>query len=283
MYACLVGDYREDVYWFEIYEIGRKFVFVCLLLLYSRGTVTQVFAACCLSFCTFSVQMHVRPYKRASDNLLKACAEAQLFCTLLGTLVLQLEGSAAEAAPTAGYDMVLTGVTLVVFPLTTVIVLGRPGLRNLKHFLSRSGDPERSSTPVMKFRGFDGLDDEHVGKGDGSGSDISATDNNGAEGENGDGSEEQQGGGASPKRTRKADWRTVERAGQLKWSKTYRVPRPSNASSQRSGVSGGSGASRTNGSAGSGGIDALNRSTSGRSSGSTKESTLRKPGKPRRT
>ena len=78
MYSFLVGDYREEVYWFEIYEIARKFVFVCIMLLVSRGSVTQVFAACCVSFCTFSVQMHVRPYKQSADNLLKACAEAQL-------------------------------------------------------------------------------------------------------------------------------------------------------------------------------------------------------------
>ena len=204
MYSFLVGDYREEVYWFEIYEIARKFVFVCIMLLVSRGSVTQVFAACCVSFCTFSVQMHVRPYKQSADNLLKACAEAQLFCTLLGTLVLRLEN--AVDAPTAGYDLVMTAVTLGVFPLTATVVIGRPALRNLKHFLSRGDEAERSSTPVMKFRGFDGQESDD-------GEDEAKTEEV-----------------AAPKRQRQADWKTVERGGALKWSKTYRVPR-SNASS----------------------------------------------------
>lgn len=273
MYSFLVSDYREEVYWFEIYEIGRKFTFVCLLLLYARGTVSQLFAACCVSFCTFSVQMHVRPYKRASDNLLKACAEAQLFCTLLGTLVLRL-GSAIDA-PTAGYDVVLTGVTLVVFPLTAAIVIGRPSLRNMKHFLSRSGDSERSSTPVMKFRGFDGLDEQRSASGSATGANGSGVDDGEAVSDERDG---------SPKRTRRADWRTVERGGQLKWSKTYRVPRSSNASSQRSVGSGRSGSGHSGN--GAGDANGMNRSTfpsGSKSTGSTKESTLRKPGKPRQT
>lgn len=273
MYSILVGDYREEFYWFEIYEIGRKFTFVCLLLLYARGTVSQIFAACCVSFCTFSVQMHVRPYKRASDNLLKACAEAQLFCTLLGTLVLRL-GSAIDA-PAAGYDAVLTGVTLVVFPLTAAIVVGRPGLRNMKHCLTRRGDSERSSTPVMKFRGFDGLDEQGSASGSAIGANESGLD---------DAEATSDVGHASPKRTRQADWRTVERGGQLKWSKTYRVPRSSNTNSQRSFGSGRSGSSHSG--SGKGGANGLNGSTlphGSKSTGSTKESTLRKPGKPRRT
>jgi predicted outer membrane repeat protein len=198
MYAALVGDYREELYCFELFEMAKKFVFTAFFVTAGRGEVPQLFAAACVSFCCFAVQMHVRPYKRSADNLLKACAEAQLCCTLLGCLVLKLDEESTE-----GYDVVMTLLTVLVFPLTAAIVVGRPAIQNVSHFLTPASRTERSSTPVTKV-GIDNL-----------GSVGSDFQDNGQDPDVGE--------DTKPKRRRAADWHTVERAGQIKWTKTYRV------------------------------------------------------------
>jgi hypothetical protein len=152
MYGILVADYRESFYLFEIVEMVRKFVFCSLLLLVDRGSARQTFVACVFAFLCFALQMLLRPYRANVDNSLKAAAEAQLCCTLLGCLVLRLDVSDA-----AGYDAVLVALNILVFPLPLLLVIGRPLLWNVRHFLSRRAD--RSTTPVLRVRDYE-VDDE---------------------------------------------------------------------------------------------------------------------------
>ena len=251
--------------------MGKKFVLCSLLMLINRGSTLQVFVGCIFSFCTFSIQTLVKPYKTAADNILKGCAEAQLFCTFLGCLVLRL-----EAADTSGYDVVLIVLNLLVYPLPFLLVVAAPTCWNLKHFLSRA--PGRSHTPVHPMRNSDFLDDQMR--------DLDGKPLRDLDGDRFDKDTDMD--DKSSQRSKKADWKTVTRAGQLKWSKTYRV-----GNSEKGGVrSSGSKSDRDSGSGGSSmggrprGVSAspkdsdISNGSRGGGLSPSKESTKRSPGKP---
>ena len=268
MYATLVADYREGLYYWETVEMGKKFVLCSLLMLIDRGSTLQVFVGSIFSFCTFSIQTLVRPYKRPDDNVLKGCAEAQLFCTFLGCLVLRL-----ETADTTGYDVVLLVLNLLVYPLPFLVVTGAPACWNLRHFLSRS--PGRSQTPVHPLRNHEFLDDQMRDlDGKPIRADLDEDDSAGTDGGGSRGSGEQyEDDKVSTRQARgKADWKTVTRAGQLKWTKTYRVGQQPGA-----GGSSGGGSVRSSGSRESSHVNG-NASKGGGLSPS-KESAKRSPGK----
>merc|ERR1711865_81572 len=221
-------------YWYEIYDMVRKFIFTSVLVMAGRGDVPQIFAACCLAFCAFAIQMHVKPYKRPEDNLLRACSEAQLCLTLFGSLVLKLDAAnvaAGDGGDEAGFDVAMTAVTLMVFPLPAAIIIGRPALRNIQHFLSTSTDsvPEasksgRSSTPVTEIKTADLL--PVVGD-EGGGNHADAED---ADLESKDELQDSNVSARKGTERRKADWKAVQRGGSLKWTKKYRL-NPSDLSS----------------------------------------------------
>ena len=80
------------------------------------GTVLQAFAGTCIAFFFCCLQCRVCPYRERSDNLLKACAEAQLFFTLLISIILRTQ---LEREPVSSDDY---GTILVVAFFSTPAV-----------------------------------------------------------------------------------------------------------------------------------------------------------------
>jgi hypothetical protein len=82
-------DYKDDYYFFEVVVLLEKLLLTGILSFIDQGTVLQAFAGTCIAVCFLSIQCRLCPYRERSDNLLKACAEAQLFTTLLISIVLR--------------------------------------------------------------------------------------------------------------------------------------------------------------------------------------------------
>ena len=78
--AFLHSEYETGTYWWELAEIGRRFVLVGLFVVVQPGTIIQIFVGTMFCAAFLMVQLHARPYRRASDNYL---ALASSFCVLI--------------------------------------------------------------------------------------------------------------------------------------------------------------------------------------------------------
>ena len=78
--AFLHSEYETGTYWWELAEIGRRFVLVGLFVVVKPGTIIQIFVGTMFSAAFLMVQLQARPYRRASDNYL---ALASSFCVLI--------------------------------------------------------------------------------------------------------------------------------------------------------------------------------------------------------
>ena len=78
----------------------RKLVLTGLITFLGKGTVSQLFVAIIVTFFFFCLHIACGPYRQGEDNVLKGCADLELFFVMLVTLVKKL-GIEDEDAVTA--------------------------------------------------------------------------------------------------------------------------------------------------------------------------------------
>ena len=111
-YSFLVNAYKPRYYYWEGYDMVRKLMLVGMLVIFSRGSVTQLFMAIIISFGSFALQVKLAPYRHAEDNLLKAMIEAHIF--LIVSIALALKGLEADNEY-AGYKNYYDGALIAGF------------------------------------------------------------------------------------------------------------------------------------------------------------------------
>ena len=100
-----------------------ELILVGLLVVAGQGSVAQLFAAVCISFVCFAMQVHLSPYRHPEDNVLKVAVEVQLFLTVTIALVLKcLDGQSSATAElaVAVYDTVLVVSFIICIPVCFV-------------------------------------------------------------------------------------------------------------------------------------------------------------------
>lgn len=97
----------------------QTLVMAGLLVFVAPGSTTQVFFGILVCFVFFAAQTKHNVFAGDQDNFLKQIAEAQLFLTLLITVMLRTD-LAHETIGTDGYDMILAVLTFMV-PLVLVV------------------------------------------------------------------------------------------------------------------------------------------------------------------
>lgn len=102
-------DYKDDYYFFEVVVLLEKLLLTGILTFIDQGTVLQAFAGTCIAFVFFGLQCRVCPYRENSDNLLKACAEGQLFLTLFISVILRTQLDREHLTPD-DYGTILVAV-----------------------------------------------------------------------------------------------------------------------------------------------------------------------------
>ena len=84
-------DYKEDFYYFECCSLLQKLLLTGVLIFARQGTVFQAYAGTTIACAFVAVQTRFWPYVDPMDNKLKFVAEAQLFTTLLISIVLRTD------------------------------------------------------------------------------------------------------------------------------------------------------------------------------------------------
>jgi hypothetical protein len=94
------SHYHEKYYYWEPLDMFRKLVLTGLITFLGKGTVSQLFVAIIVTFFFFCLHIACGPYRQGEDNVLKGCADLELFFVMLVTLVKKL-GIEDEDAVTA--------------------------------------------------------------------------------------------------------------------------------------------------------------------------------------
>ena len=54
------------------------------------GTAAQVFLGCVVAFCSFSMQLHLHPYRERESNYLKILVDTQIFLTFMLSFIIRV-------------------------------------------------------------------------------------------------------------------------------------------------------------------------------------------------
>ena len=118
-FRMVMRAYRPGCECYEMMDWLRKMLLGGMLMMLHRGSVLQVIVGTVTSFSFFGLHLGLRPYRKSASNWLKSCVEAQIFLTMLLTLVvrfvdkLQLTG---EIIAVAGYEWALVSTFVVLVP-----------------------------------------------------------------------------------------------------------------------------------------------------------------------
>ena len=100
----------------------EKLLLAGILTFIDQGTVLQAFAGTCIVVCFLGLQCCVFPYRERSDNVLRVCAEGQLFLTLLISIILRTQLEREHLTPD-GYGRILVAIFFATPAMEVLLVL----------------------------------------------------------------------------------------------------------------------------------------------------------------
>ena len=152
-YGLLIRVYRGEIIFYECIDWLRKMLLGGLLLLLHRGSIAQVFCGSCVSFGFFALHVHMKPYRKQPTNIFKACIEAQIFLTILITILLRFEDkyiqTADEALKVSDYEWLVVTTFFLLVPTAFVVASCRTFLDardQARHVARELKEPLRFST-----------------------------------------------------------------------------------------------------------------------------------------
>ena len=86
----LYESFKEDCWFFEVFEFIFKLMMSSVMIHVAPGTVTQIVVAILVCFLGFAIHAIYQPYKLHSDNVVMALGKFQLFITLFAALLIKL-------------------------------------------------------------------------------------------------------------------------------------------------------------------------------------------------
>ena len=118
-FEFLVADYKPEYYYYECVVLVKKLLLSGLLVFMDRGSMMQATMATFISLVFFTVQVRWMPYVEPNNNILSALAEAQVFVTLVLSIVLRSDDWKTESFQ--GYDTLLVTVNMAAAPLAFIV------------------------------------------------------------------------------------------------------------------------------------------------------------------
>lgn len=112
----LTGGYEMRVYWFEIFECGRKICLIGLPIFVDPGSSAQLIVGLLVCFISYGMYASYEPYVKDSDDWLAKVCQVSLFFSLVSSIALKVEADSSTEA--LG---VLLLFTLAVPPVTAFL------------------------------------------------------------------------------------------------------------------------------------------------------------------
>jgi len=122
-FEFLVGSYVPRYFFWEIVEYLRKFILTGALIFVQQESSSQIYVGMLVSFFFFALVTTFQPYKEVSLDWLKMISEAQIFVTLLSSMMLLTADLNNEAIDSDSIDDILVFVNVVAVPLVLVLTV----------------------------------------------------------------------------------------------------------------------------------------------------------------
>ena len=124
----LVGGYRMEAFWFEIFECLRKLALVCIPVFFDPpGSASQLIFGLVLCFCTFGFYTATAPFDDKGSNIVAQLCQAQIFFALLSSVSLKFSGTLTSTA-LHNLDAILTVLTFM--PLVALLAMRAQSFAN---------------------------------------------------------------------------------------------------------------------------------------------------------
>ena len=150
----IIGHYRMETYWFEVFECVRKVALIGLPIAFETGSILQHQFGLLVSFITFGCFLSYKPFIDPIDNQLEVLCQLAIFVAMLTGIVLRtnIDGFALQVA---------SGVmhTCALGPAIAIFIVGSPLYQVLTERYSKYKDGrlfnviEREKTRLTRQRG----------------------------------------------------------------------------------------------------------------------------------
>lgn len=117
----IIGHYRMETYWFEIFECVRKVALIGLPIAFETGSILQQQFGLLVSFITFGCFLSFQPFIDPVDNQLEILCQLSIFVAMLMGLILRTNIDGLELQVASG---VMCACALV--PSIAIFILGSP-------------------------------------------------------------------------------------------------------------------------------------------------------------
>ncbi|GMH76607.1 hypothetical protein TrLO_g8011, partial [Triparma laevis f. longispina] len=143
--------YEPGMWWFEIFECGRRLAMSGLLIFFSSGSPSQIVVGMMLSLGAIVIYVHCKPFLESDDDLLAVVSQLSIFFTLFGALLIRVQVDDRD-----GYDQAIFGVILIaVNSAGIVLVLSSIAIKPLQLLIRAMANHHRHEGTI------NGLTDEH--------------------------------------------------------------------------------------------------------------------------
>eukprot|EP01051_Picozoa_sp_SAG22_P013865 SAG22_NODE_1610_length_4002_cov_2.012298_1_plen_530_part_00 len=124
MFDFVIGTYKDEAWYWEVVEFGRKLILAGLIGFLGRGTVVQIVTAQFVSFFFFAAQFRVQPFLVPMLNVVKSCSEFIIFgvlvvCTVQEVATTEFE---EEAVSIDDYGSFQIGLCVTLIPVTIIFM-----------------------------------------------------------------------------------------------------------------------------------------------------------------
>lgn len=143
--------YEPRVWWFEIFECGRRLAMGGLLVFVRPGSTSQIVLTMVLAMGSVVIFTHVRPYVAERDDDLAVACQISVFITIFGALLVRVEVDTIDS-----YDQTIFGYVLVAVNMVGVaMVLKNASYTPLRLVTNYFSDKNQYGGAIK------GLTDEH--------------------------------------------------------------------------------------------------------------------------
>ena len=118
VFFFMVRDYKPQYYYFEVVDLGRKLGLTGILMLFTPGSVMQIFVGITIAFGFAALNAVVRPFDDPRANAMRMTADTSLFFTLLCILIIHFQASLDECdlmqPDVIGWFLILANFALLI-------------------------------------------------------------------------------------------------------------------------------------------------------------------------
>mmetsp|Transcript_86887 Transcript_86887/g.246181 ORF Transcript_86887/g.246181 Transcript_86887/m.246181 type:complete len:1116 (-) Transcript_86887:190-3537(-) len=147
----LFDMYHARVWWWEVFETGRRLCLTGALMVFEEGSVLQLFVGITICLVALMMYAHYVPFIEDEDNTIATFAQLEIYFVLVMGMLMQSNANGGEGEKVVGILMVSTTVMLFATAIGIEFKGAQAGCKSMREALTEGKD-EKLDTPVAHMR-----------------------------------------------------------------------------------------------------------------------------------